>query len=62
MPQASYTEHGDKITGLRRCISQCVKRRDPRAQQRAAAADDSSLGIDISPLAFAIITSAYPPS
>jgi putative ABC transport system substrate-binding protein len=22
MPQAAYTEHGDNITGLRRCISQ----------------------------------------
>jgi len=34
MPEAAYTEHGDKIAGLRWCISQCVKRRDPRAQQR----------------------------
>src|SRR5262249_33674744 len=33
MPQAAYTEHCDKITGLRWCVSQCVKRREPRTQQ-----------------------------
>src|SRR6516165_6485384 len=34
MTQAAYTDHSDKITGLRRCVSQRAERREPRAQQR----------------------------
>ena len=34
MAKATDTEHSHKITGFRRRVSQCVKRRNPRAQQR----------------------------
>src|SRR6516225_9343737 len=34
MTEAADTEHGDKITGLRRRISQRAERRESRAQQR----------------------------
>src|SRR5882762_1062887 len=34
MTQAANTEHSDKITGLRWCVSQGAERREPRAQQR----------------------------
>src|SRR5215831_20114242 len=34
MTQAAYTDHSDKLTGLRWCVSQRAKRREPRAQQR----------------------------
>src|SRR5215475_5626759 len=34
MTKAADTEHSDKITGLRRCVSQGAERRQPRAQQR----------------------------
>src|SRR5262245_38596847 len=34
MTKAADTEHSDKITGLRRRVSQGAERREPRAQQR----------------------------
>src|ERR1700730_8664906 len=34
MAQAANTHHGDKITGLRWCVSQSTERREARAQQR----------------------------
>src|SRR5215469_3780197 len=34
MAKAADAEHSHKITGFRRRVSQCVKRRNPRAQQR----------------------------
>src|SRR5499425_3229280 len=33
MTKAAYAEHSDKIARLRRCVSQCAERRQPRAQQ-----------------------------
>src|SRR6516162_9106873 len=34
MTKATNTEHSNKITGLRRCVSQGAERRQPCAQQR----------------------------
>src|ERR1700751_330837 len=34
LTKAAETKHSDKITGLRRCISQSAERRESRAQQR----------------------------
>src|SRR5215831_16314083 len=34
MTQAAYADHGDKLTGLCRCVSQGAERREPRTQQR----------------------------
>jgi hypothetical protein len=62
MTKAADTEHRDKVARLRWRVSQGVERREPRAQQRPASADDRSSGIRTSPVALAIITSAYPPS
>jgi hypothetical protein len=58
MTQAANTQYSDKITGLCRCVSQRAERREPRAQQRRRIDRRQSSGIDTSPRAFAIITSA----
>src|SRR6516225_11832302 len=34
MTQAACADHSDKLTGLRRCVSQRAERREPCAQQR----------------------------
>jgi len=58
MTQAANTDHSDKITGLRWCVSQSAERRQSRAQQRRCIDRRQVVGIDTRPLAFAIITSA----
>jgi hypothetical protein len=62
MTKAADTKHSDKITGLAGEFRRALNVVSPAHNSGAASADDSSSGIDTSPLALAIIISAYPPS